>query len=273
MTEKKILIIESNETFSEYIVEMLKRIGFKTVVASDADEGIEAAKKENFNIILLSVELPKENGYIICKKFKEDNDLKKIPLILMSSEAKTSDFEQHKKLKVRADDYLKKPFVKRELISSISNIIGCEVPIEIYCTLEEKVEALIKEKDILEKDSKNKEKLIFELRERLNKASGSLKDVDVEKLQKELFETRREMEDAKKEIMQLTQKNGALSEKIDEINKEKKELIKSSIADFADRDKREGDLKKKISHLEKELHEQKQQIKKVLENAISSIKE
>ena len=62
--------------------------------------------------------------------------------------------------------------------------------------------------------------------------------------------------------MQLTQKNGTLSEKIDEINKEKKELIKSSIADFADRDKREGDLKKRLTHLEKELHEQRHQIKK-----------
>lgn len=272
MTEKKILIIESSETFSDYIIEMLKRVGFKTVAAPDADEGVEAARREGFDLILLSVELPKENGYIICKKFKEDNELKKIPLILMSSEAKKSDFEQHKKLKVRADDYLKKPFVKRELIASISNLIGCEVPIEIYCTLEEKVEALIKEKDILEKDSKNKEKLIFELRERLNKAAGS-SNVDVEKLQKELIETRREMEEVKKENMQLTQKNGTLSEKIDEINKEKKELIKSSIADFADRDKREGDLKKRLTHLEKELHEQRHQIKKVLENAISSIKE
>lgn len=269
MADKKILIIESSETFSDYIVEMLKRIGFKTVVAPDADEGMEAARKEGFDLILLSVELPKENGYIICKKFKEDNDLKKIPLVLMSSDAKKSDFEQHKKLKVRADDYLKKPFVKRELIAAISNLIGCEVPIEIYCTLEEKVETLIKEKDIMEKDSKNKEKLIFELRERLNKAAegGS------EKLQKELIETRREMEEVKKENMQLTQKNQSLSEKIDEINKEKKELIKSSIADFADRDKREGDLKKRLSHLEKELVEQKQQIKKALENALSSIKE
>ena len=113
MTEKKILIIESSETFSDYIIEMLKRVGFKTVVAPDADEGMEAARRESFDLILLSVELPKENGYIICKKFKEDNELKKIPLILMSSEAKKSDFEQHKKLKVRADDYLKKPFVKR----------------------------------------------------------------------------------------------------------------------------------------------------------------
>ncbi|MBI5747800.1 MAG: response regulator [Nitrospinae bacterium] len=271
MTEKKVLIIESSETFSDYIVEMLKRVGFKTVVTPDGDEGIEAARKENFNLILLSVELPKENGYIICKKLKEDNDLKKVPLILMSSEAKKGDFEQHKKLKVRADDYLKKPFVKRELISSISNIIGCEVPVEIYCMLEEKVEALIKEKDILEKDSKNKEKLIFELRERLNKASGS-SNVDVEKLQKELIETRREMEEAKKENMQLTQKNEAFSEKIDEINKEKKELIKSSIADFADRDKRESELKKRIAYLEKELQDQKHQIKKALESAISSIK-
>ena len=47
----------------------------------------------------------------------------------------------------------------------------------------------------------------------------------------------------------------------------------ASLADFADRDKREGDLKKRLTHLEKELHEQRHQIKKVLENAISSIKE
>ncbi len=271
MTQKKVLIIEGKETFADYIVEILKRLGLKATVATDGDEGFEVAQKEQPDLVLLSVELPKENGYIVCKKFKEDNDLKKIPLILMSSEAKAGDFEQHKKLKVRAEEYLKKPFVKKEIVIAISNLLGCTVPIETYCMLEEKVDTLIKEKDILERDSKNKEKLIFELRERL-KGSG-----DVEKLQKEVIETRREMEDAKKEMMQLTQKNEELLKKIEEINKEKKELIKSSIADFSERDNREAEIKKKLTQLEKELQEQKktdrQQIKKVLENALSSLKE
>lgn len=277
MAQKKVLIIEGKETFADYIAEILKRLGLKATIAADGDEGFEAAQKEQPDLILLSVELPKDNGYIVCKRFKEDNDLKKIPLILMSSEAKSGDFEQHKKLKVRAEEYLKKPFVKKELVTTISNLMGCSVPIETYCMLEDKVDTLIKEKDILERDSKNKEKLIFELRERLNKTADEMKGVDVERLQREVIETRREMEDAKKEMMQLTQKNEEFSKKIEEINKEKKELIKSSIADFAERDKRESELKKKLTQLEKELQEQKktdrQQIKKALENALSSLKE
>ncbi|MBI5181725.1 MAG: response regulator [Nitrospirae bacterium] len=270
MAGKSILIIESNETFKDYIAEIVKRLGFKASIATDGDEGLKAAREERFDLILLSVELPNENGYIICKKFKEDNDLKNIPLILMSLEAKKTDFEQHKKLKVRAEEYIKKPFGKRELVGAISNLIGCDVPLETYFAVEEKLEALIKERDILEKDSKNKEKLIFELRERVNKASEGLKEnINAEKLQKELSE-------AKKELAQVAQKNESLLEKVDEINKEKKELIKSSIADFAERDKRESELKKKVSQLEKEFNEHKtsrQQIKKILENALSSLKE
>lgn len=277
MAGKSILIIESNETFKDYIAEIVKRLGFKASIATDGDEGLKAAREESVDLILLSVELPNENGYIICKKFKEDNDLKNTPLILMSLEAKKTDFEQHKKLKVRADEYIKKPFGKRELVVAISNLIGCDVPLETYFAVEEKLEALIKEKDILEKDSKNKEKLIFELRERANKTSEVLKEnINAEKLQKELSEAKKEVEETKKEFAQLAQKNESLLEKIDEINKEKKELIKSSIADFAERDKREVELKKKVSQLEKEFNEHKasrQQIKKILENALSSLKE
>ena len=66
------------------------------------------------------------NGFPVCNKLKKDPALKDVPLIIMSSESSEETFEQHRKLRTRADDYVHKPIAFGELHQHISAFIALE---------------------------------------------------------------------------------------------------------------------------------------------------
>jgi two-component system alkaline phosphatase synthesis response regulator PhoP len=82
---KKILIIEDEKMLAEMYREKLEMEGFKVALAFDAKEGIEMAKKEKPNLILLDILLPAENGVSFLKKQKEDKEISEIPVIAFSN--------------------------------------------------------------------------------------------------------------------------------------------------------------------------------------------
>jgi DNA-binding response OmpR family regulator len=77
-----------------------------------------AAASDKPDLILLSIELPRMNGFSVCNKLKKDPALKDVPLIIMSSESSDDTFEQHRKLRTRAEDYVHKPIAFGELLST-----------------------------------------------------------------------------------------------------------------------------------------------------------
>jgi CheY-like chemotaxis protein len=127
MASKRILVIESDEEFSESLVSLLSQYDVETRVIRDGKEGLNTAKEDPPDMILLCVELPKMSGYSICNKLKKDKRLKKVPLIIMSTEATEETFEQHKKLKTRAEDYIIKPFPDDDLLGKVNALM--ELPI------------------------------------------------------------------------------------------------------------------------------------------------
>jgi two-component system alkaline phosphatase synthesis response regulator PhoP len=82
---KKILIIEDEKSLAEMYKEKLEMEGFKVFLAFDVKEGIEMAKKEKPDLILLDVLLPVENGVSFLKKQKEDKEISEIPVIAFSN--------------------------------------------------------------------------------------------------------------------------------------------------------------------------------------------
>src|SRR5512135_857714 len=125
---KKILLIESDAAFARQLSDALESKGFQTQVASDGKEGLDAARDLRPEAIVLCVELPGMSGYSICNRLKKDEELKGIPLIITSAEATPETFEQHKKLKARADDYLIKPFDPAALLQHIASLIELPPP-------------------------------------------------------------------------------------------------------------------------------------------------
>ncbi len=119
----EILLIDSEQPFADELLSALENTGFQVTKLEDGKEGLEYARSNAPNLIVLCVELPKMSGYSICNKLKKDAELKQIPLIITSKEATPETFAQHKKLKTRAEDYLIKPFSTEDLIEKIGALI------------------------------------------------------------------------------------------------------------------------------------------------------
>src|SRR5450432_3617175 len=115
----KVLVFESDAAFAGELRSELGKLGCEIQVVDDGNVGLQQAASDRPDLILLSIELPRMNGFSVCNKLKKDAKLKDVPLIIMSSESSDETFEQHKKLRTRAEDYVHKPIAFGELLKHI----------------------------------------------------------------------------------------------------------------------------------------------------------
>jgi CheY-like chemotaxis protein len=124
----KVLVFESDPAFAGELRSELAKLGCTTTVVDDGNAGLQQATADRPDLILLSIELPRMNGFSVCNKLKKDPSLKDVPLIIMSSESSDETFEQHKKLRTRAEDYVHKPIAFGELLQHIQGFVALGTP-------------------------------------------------------------------------------------------------------------------------------------------------
>ncbi len=114
-----ILIIEDEPKVVEFIRRGLEENGFQTQVAFDGELGLRIATQGIFDAIIMDVNLPRINGFELCKKLRQTNE--HIPVLMLTAlgttEDKLSGFESG------ADDYLLKPFEFRELLARLRSLL------------------------------------------------------------------------------------------------------------------------------------------------------
>ncbi len=118
-----VLIIDAEEDFANLLAQTLQTRGVDTHVTPDGKAGLDAARINIPDAIVLCVELARMSGYSICAKLKKDPTLKAVPLVITSAEATQETFEHHKKLKNRAEQYLKKPFAPEAIFDVLDGYI------------------------------------------------------------------------------------------------------------------------------------------------------
>lgn len=101
---KKVLIIEDDQAIQKIYQTKLSQEGYQIIQAFDGQEGIEKAKTECPNLVILDLVLPKIDGFEVLKKIKKDKKTEKIPVIILSNLGQKEDLE--KGLSLGADDYL-----------------------------------------------------------------------------------------------------------------------------------------------------------------------
>jgi DNA-binding response OmpR family regulator len=121
MPEKRILIVEDEKDLVEILTVRLEASGYQVIPAYDGQEGLDKAKKEKPDLIILDLMLPKMDGFKVCRLLKFDEKYKKIPIIMFTARAQ----EQDKKLgeEVGADAYIVKPFEPAALLGKIKELI------------------------------------------------------------------------------------------------------------------------------------------------------
>jgi len=103
---KKILFIEDEPNLQKAIGEILKQEGYEIFGAFDGAQGIELAKKEKPDMILLDLILPKKDGFEVLKEIKADEEIKDTPVIILTNLEGSGDVE--KALDLGATTYLVK---------------------------------------------------------------------------------------------------------------------------------------------------------------------
>jgi len=121
---KRILVVDDESDLVVMISTALKHQGYEVITANDGQEGLEKAKTEKPDLIVLDLMLPRINGYKVCGLLKKDTRYAKIPIILLTAKASTEDMELGKK--VGADAYITKPYERETLISKIEELIKGE---------------------------------------------------------------------------------------------------------------------------------------------------
>ena len=119
---KKILLVDDEVGLVDMMKMRLEANNYDVITAFDGNEALEKAKKENPDLIILDLMLPKMDGYKVCGLLKTDTRYSKIPIIIFSAMAQ----EKDKKLaeEVKADTYITKPFDPQVLLSKIKELLG-----------------------------------------------------------------------------------------------------------------------------------------------------
>lgn len=116
MTKERILVVDDEQEIRDLIEIYLKSEGYETVKASNGEEALEVLSREEFDLIVLDIMMPKLNGIDACMKIREEREL---PIIMLS--AKSEDMDKILGLNTGADDYLTKPFNPLELIARVKS--------------------------------------------------------------------------------------------------------------------------------------------------------
>jgi len=119
---QKILIVDDEPNIIFMLSHRLKQSGFEVVTGKDGQDGYEKARKEEPDLIILDLMLPKMNGYTVCGLLKRDEKFAKIPVIMLTARAQESDKKQGEE--AGADAYVKKPFKSEELLNVIEKLLS-----------------------------------------------------------------------------------------------------------------------------------------------------
>ena len=129
----RILIVDDSRLIAHVAKTILTKQGHEVILAQDGLAGLQAAKSEHPDLILLDLIMPVMDGYRVCQGLKEEDSTKEIPIIMLTSKAEPAD--KVKSLELGALDYVVKPFDEGELIARVNIQLRLK---QLYEALQEK---------------------------------------------------------------------------------------------------------------------------------------
>ena len=113
--QKTVLIVEDEKNIVDILRFNLMREGYRTIEAYDGEDGLNKARSEHPDLILLDVMLPKMIGFDVCRTLRQEGN--NVPVIILT--AREEETDKVLGLEIGADDYITKPFSMRELIARV----------------------------------------------------------------------------------------------------------------------------------------------------------
>ncbi|MEI6337925.1 MAG: response regulator transcription factor [Verrucomicrobiota bacterium] len=116
-----VLIVEDEADVVDLLRYNLSKAGFSVLIAKDGLQGLEMARKNRPDIIVLDIMLPGMDGYAVCKALKKDPGTESLPIVMLTAKSELN--ERVHGLEIGADDYVTKPFSPRELVLRVQALL------------------------------------------------------------------------------------------------------------------------------------------------------
>lgn len=140
----KILIIDDNPKNIQVVASILNQNGYDSEFALNGTSGLSWLETESFDLVLLDVMMPEEDGFEVCRLIRSNNLLSEIPIIFITAKADRESLVNG--FDVGGDDYIIKPFDSRELIARVKNQIELTRNRKLLVKLNKNLTGLVEEK-------------------------------------------------------------------------------------------------------------------------------
>ena len=120
---KLVVCIEDEQEMIDLVQLILGRRGFTVEGANGGLEGLEKVQKRKPDLVLLDLMMPDMDGWEVYQRMKSDEELREIPVIVVTAKAQSIDKVLGLHI-AKVDDYITKPFVPQELLESVEKILG-----------------------------------------------------------------------------------------------------------------------------------------------------
>jgi len=262
MPLKRFLIAESEPEFSNILKTTLEKYQINFEICGTGKEFFEKISDYKPDLMILSVELPDQNGFALCKKIKEDNTIRGIPLVITVSQKNAEAAKSHQRIRTRADAYFIKPINVNNFIGYIEELLGTPLKKKLP------TEPVFKETQVAQKAATGPE---FKRVDAISERKEEKLRLEKELLEKEVKALREEVQILKSKVDTLIDEKGAIEDsfhrKEAEIKRErmsleaenrklKDALIEKDI-DFKNSEKK---MKEEIERLKAERDEAKRKI-------------
>jgi two-component system response regulator VicR len=124
-TKKVVICIEDDPEMIELVKLILGRKGFDLVGALGGREGLRIMRERRPDLVLLDLMMPDMDGWEVYQRMKADDNLKEIPVIIVTAKAQSIDKVLGLHI-AKVDDYVTKPFGPQEILQSVSKVLGLE---------------------------------------------------------------------------------------------------------------------------------------------------
>jgi len=126
-SQARILVIDDDPLFVETTKTVLESKDYQVITAFDGDEGLQKARDEKPDLILLDIIMPTQDGFQVCEQIKGNPQLAEIPVIILTSFAKQkgeTNIPVSAGFQLEAEGYLDKPVDPKELLEYVEKMLS-----------------------------------------------------------------------------------------------------------------------------------------------------
>lgn len=122
-----LLVVDDEPEINKLVARIFEKRGYRVLSAGDGSEALQLVSADRPDLILLDLNLPKLDGWEVCRRLKSDPATAKIPIIMLTAAHASVDDAQIG-IGLGADEYVAKPFVKAVLMHNVERLLGRASP-------------------------------------------------------------------------------------------------------------------------------------------------